>query len=153
MELAAKTRFATSFIFGRSRKPSLLLRVSCVVWGSSPPAKAPRSGWKQKFVNNTFDSILYSILVPRRCSVLPCFAPQGEVLLFRQKVPKPLTPHPSHLIDRTLNTGEQTNSPGSHKVRQEKERPIWGRAAGVGAEKQENRRLEPGPRKKDIKTN
>ncbi|HBP86350.1 MAG TPA: hypothetical protein DD706_01480 [Nitrospiraceae bacterium] len=60
------------------------------------------------------------------------FAPAGEALLFRQKDPKPVTPRPSHLIDRTLNMGERTNSPGSHKARQEKERPIMGRAAGVG---------------------
>ncbi len=29
--------------------------------------------------------------------------------------------------------GERANSPGSHKARQEKARPIMGRAAGVGA--------------------
>jgi hypothetical protein len=74
--------------------------------------------------------------------VLPVFAPAGEVLpaasrrarplLYRQKAPKPVTPRPSHLIDRTLNTGERTNSRCSNTARQEKERPIMGRVAGVG---------------------
>ncbi|MDT3778673.1 hypothetical protein PJI16_13995 [Nitrospira sp. MA-1] len=63
---------------------------------------------------------------------MPGFGPAAEVLLFRQKDPKPLTPRPSHLIDRTLNTGERANSLRTHKARQDKERPIRGRAAGVG---------------------
>ena len=58
--------------------------------------------------------------------------PAAEVLLFRQKDPKPVTPRPSHLINRTQGIGGRANSLCSHKARQDKERPIRGWAAGVG---------------------
>ena len=50
--------------------------------------------------------------------VWPGFAPAGEALLFWQKDPKPMTPHPPQQIGRTRRQGGRANSLRSDKARQ-----------------------------------
>ncbi len=48
---------------------------------------------------------------------MPGFGPAAEILLFRQKDPKPLTPRPAILDGRDASFKRRTNSLRSHKAR------------------------------------
>jgi len=48
---------------------------------------------------------------------MPGFAPANEILLFRQKDPKPLMPHPATLNKAAARHGVRPNSLRSHKGR------------------------------------
>lgn len=76
------------------------------------------------------------------CSVLPGFAPAGEALLFRQKVPKPCAPHLASLerTDVNLKRADQLAEPVLSLVDGVKQGPptkesvpSLGRTAGFGA--------------------
>jgi hypothetical protein len=49
--------------------------------------------------------LFYSTTVLKGLFVLPGFAPADEALLFRQKDPKPMTPHPATLNGTDASLG------------------------------------------------
>jgi len=69
---------------------------------------------------------------------MPGFGPAAEILLFRQKDPKPLTPSSAPPDCADVNhIGGRTNSQGSNKARQNQCVRPQNRTAGVGHSKEE----------------
>ena len=78
-------------------------------------------------------ALVFPTLVSRGFSVLPGFAPGGELLFFREKEPKPLTPRLASLerTDASLKRADQL-APLKQGPPADESVPPLGQTAGVG---------------------